>query len=84
MFGSMENTATPTVVAGVLGNRSLTMPKGVLFTCSLKTRVISATSGLVGCQVQTRTSSRTTARWCWPNAARTWTANTGWCRSAPA
>jgi type IV secretion system protein VirB10 len=39
-------------VAGLLGNRSLTMPKGVLFTCSLKTRVISATSGFVGCQVQ--------------------------------
>ena len=52
MFGSMEHTGTQTVFAGVLGNRSLTMPKGVLFTCSLKTRIISATSGLVGCQVQ--------------------------------
>ena len=39
-------------VARLLGNRSLTMPKGVLFTCSLKTRVISATSGFVACQVQ--------------------------------
>jgi type IV secretion system protein VirB10 len=52
LFGSMERSATPSVVAGLLGNRSLTMPKGVLFTCSLKTKVISATSGLVGCQVQ--------------------------------
>jgi type IV secretion system protein VirB10 len=52
LFGSMERSATPSVVAGLLGNRSLTMPKGVLFTCSLKTKVISATSGFVGCQVQ--------------------------------
>lgn len=52
LFGSMERSATPTVVAGLLGNRSLTIPKGVLFTCSLKTRVISATSGFVACQVQ--------------------------------
>ena len=52
LFGSMERSATPTVVAGLLGNRSLTMPKGVLFTCSLKTRVISATGGFVACQVQ--------------------------------
>ena len=52
LFGSMERSATPTVVAGQLGDRSLTMPKGVLFTCGLKTRVITATSGFVGCQVQ--------------------------------
>ncbi len=52
LFGSMERSATPTVAAGLLGNRSFTMPKGVLFTCSLKTRVISATSGFVACQVQ--------------------------------
>ena len=52
LFGSMERSATPPVAAGLLGNRSLTMPKGVLFTCSLKTRVISATSGFVACQVQ--------------------------------
>lgn len=52
LFGSMERSATPTVVAGLLGNRSLTLPRGVLFTCSLKTRVVSATSGFVACQVQ--------------------------------
>ena len=52
LFGSMERSTTPTVAAGFLGNRSLTIPKGVLFTCSLKTRVISATSGFVACQVQ--------------------------------
>jgi len=28
------------------------LPKGTAFTCALKTKVISATSGLVGCQVQ--------------------------------
>ena len=33
-------------------SRSLTLPKGTAFTCALKTKVISATSGLVGCQVQ--------------------------------
>ena len=38
--------------APMLGNRSLTLPKGTAFTCALKTQVISAASGLVGCQVQ--------------------------------
>jgi type IV secretion system protein VirB10 len=52
LFGSMERSPTLTAVAGLLGNRSLTMPRGVLFTCGLKTRVISATSGFVACQVQ--------------------------------
>ena len=28
------------------------MPKGTVFTCALKTKVISAASGFVGCQVQ--------------------------------
>ena len=36
----------------MLGNRSLVLPKGTAFTCALKTKVISATSGLVGCMVQ--------------------------------
>ena len=36
----------------MLGNRSLTLPKGTVFTCALKTRVVSATSGFIGCQVQ--------------------------------
>jgi type IV secretion system protein VirB10 len=40
------------VAATMLGNRSLTLPKGTAFTCALKTKVITATSGLVGCQVQ--------------------------------
>ena len=35
----------------MLGNRSLTLPKGTAFTCALKTKVISAASGFVGCQV---------------------------------
>jgi type IV secretion system protein VirB10 len=43
---------TRRVVAGSLGNRSLTLPKGTAFTCALKTRVISAAAGLIGCQVQ--------------------------------
>jgi type IV secretion system protein VirB10 len=51
LFGSMDRSATPTVQARLLGDRSLVMPKGTLFTCSLKTRIITATSGLVGCQV---------------------------------
>ena len=51
LFGTLERSATPTVQAKPLGDRSLIVPKGTLFTCSLETRVITATSGLVGCQV---------------------------------
>jgi type IV secretion system protein VirB10 len=36
----------------MLGNRSFIVPKGVSFQCALKTRVVSAVSGLVACQVQ--------------------------------
>jgi type IV secretion system protein VirB10 len=50
--GQLQGSATPKVAASTLGNRSLTLPKGTAFTCALKTKVISATSGLVGCQVQ--------------------------------
>jgi type IV secretion system protein VirB10 len=50
--GQLQGPATPRVAASKLGNRSLTLPKGTAFTCALKTKVISATSGLVGCQVQ--------------------------------
>ena len=50
--GELQGSATPSVKATTLGDRSLTLPKGTAFTCALKTRVISATSGLVGCQVQ--------------------------------
>lgn len=50
--GQLQGSATPRVLASNLGNRSLTLPKGTAFTCALKTKVISATSGLVGCQVQ--------------------------------
>jgi type IV secretion system protein VirB10 len=50
--GELQGSATPRVKATTLGDRSLTLPKGTAFTCALKTRVISATSGLVGCQVQ--------------------------------
>ena len=50
--GALQGSATPRVAASTLGNRSLTLPKGTAFTCALKTKVISATSGLVGCQVQ--------------------------------
>jgi type IV secretion system protein VirB10 len=49
--GQLAESATPRVAASTLGNRSLTLPKGTAFTCALKTRVISAVSGLVGCQV---------------------------------
>ncbi|KRB96400.1 type IV secretion system protein VirB10 [Hydrogenophaga sp. Root209] len=50
--GKLQGSATPKVAAGTLGDRSLTLPKGTAFTCALKTKVISATSGLVGCQAQ--------------------------------
>jgi len=50
--GQLQGSATPRVSATLLGDRSLTLPKGTAFTCALKTRVISAVSGLVGCQVQ--------------------------------
>jgi type IV secretion system protein VirB10 len=50
--GQLQGSATPRVAAGMLGDRSLTLPKGTAFTCALKTKVISAVSGLVGCQVQ--------------------------------
>jgi type IV secretion system protein VirB10 len=50
--GQLQGSSTPKVAASMLGNRSLTLPKGTAFTCALKTKVISAASGLVGCQVQ--------------------------------
>jgi type IV secretion system protein VirB10 len=50
--GQLQGSATPKVTAGVLGNRSLTLPKGTAFTCALKTRLVSAASGFVSCQVQ--------------------------------
>jgi type IV secretion system protein VirB10 len=50
--GQMQGSATPRVAAVKRGDRSLTLPKGTAFTCALKTKVISATSGMVGCQVQ--------------------------------
>ena len=50
--GQLQESSTPKVAASMLGNRSLTLPKGTAFTCALKTKVISAISGLVGCQVQ--------------------------------
>jgi type IV secretion system protein VirB10 len=50
--GQLQGSATPRVAASMLGNRSLTLPKGTAFTCALKTKLVSATSGLVGCQVQ--------------------------------
>jgi type IV secretion system protein VirB10 len=50
--GQLQGSSTPKVAAHLQGNRSLTLPKGTAFTCALKTKVISATSGLVGCQVQ--------------------------------
>ena len=51
LFGSLDRSSTPSVQARMLGDRNMTVPKGTLFLCSLKTRVISATSGFIGCQV---------------------------------
>jgi type IV secretion system protein VirB10 len=54
--GQLQASATPRVAAAMLAStpnqRSLTLPKGTAFTCALKTRIISAASGLVSCQVQ--------------------------------
>ena len=50
--GQLQGSASSRIVANLLVNRSLTLPMGTAFTCALKTRVVSATSGLVGCQVQ--------------------------------
>jgi len=50
LFGSMERSATPRVQARMLGDRSMVVAKGTLLLCSLKTRVVSATSGFIGCQ----------------------------------
>lgn len=50
--GQLQGSATPRVAASMLGDRSLTLPKGTAFACALKTRVVSATSGFIGCQVQ--------------------------------
>lgn len=45
----MEKSNTPMVHASRLADRSLLMPKGTAFTCSLKTRIVSAVSGMVSC-----------------------------------
>ena len=50
--GQLQGSATPRATAGMLGNRSLTLPKGTAFTCALKTKLVSAASGFVSCQVQ--------------------------------
>ncbi len=50
--GEPQKSATPRVSAGLLGDRSLILPKGTAFTCALKTKLISAASGFVSCQVQ--------------------------------
>ena len=50
--GQLQGSATARVSASMLGNRSLILPKGTAFTCALKTKLISANSGLVGCLVQ--------------------------------
>jgi type IV secretion system protein VirB10 len=49
--GQLQGSATTRVAAAQLGNRSLTLPKGTAFTCALKTKVVSAASGFIGCQV---------------------------------
>ena len=50
--GQLQSSATPRVAAAMLGNRGLILPKGTAFTCASTTRVVSAASGLVGCEVQ--------------------------------
>ncbi|MDC6166591.1 type IV secretion system protein VirB10 [Paucibacter sp. XJ19-41] len=50
--GILPRSATPKAMAAMLGNRSLTLPKGTSFSCALKTRIVSASAGLVSCMVQ--------------------------------
>jgi type IV secretion system protein VirB10 len=50
--GQLQGSVTRPVSAGRISHRSLTLPKGTSFTCALRTRIISAASGMVGCQVQ--------------------------------
>lgn len=50
--GTMEQSKTPRAGARMLLNRTLTIPKGTFVTCALKTRIVTATSGFIGCQVQ--------------------------------
>jgi len=50
--GQLQASATPRTVAGLIHQRSLTLAKGTAFTCALKTRLVSAASGFVSCQVQ--------------------------------
>ena len=49
---ALTGGARARVMATRLEHPSLTVPQGTAFTCALKTRVISATSGPVTCQVQ--------------------------------
>lgn len=50
--GQLLGSTTPKAMAKHLGQRSLTLPKGTAFTCALKSRVVTASSGMVGCMVQ--------------------------------
>jgi len=50
--GQLLGSSTPKAMATQLANRSLTLPKGTTFTCALKSRVVTASSGMVGCMVQ--------------------------------
>jgi type IV secretion system protein VirB10 len=50
--GHLSASTTPRTTASMLGKRSLTLPKGTAFSCALKSRVVTASSGLVGCMVQ--------------------------------
>jgi len=50
--GQLQGSSTPKATASMLDDLSLTLPKGAAATCALTTKVISATSGLVGCILQ--------------------------------
>lgn len=52
VLGSFDRSSTPTALARRLPNRSLTIPKGTLFLCTLKTRIVTSASGFVGCQLE--------------------------------
>lgn len=50
--GHLPRSSTPTATASMLDKRSLILPKGTAFSCALKSRIVTANSGLVGCMVQ--------------------------------
>jgi type IV secretion system protein VirB10 len=50
--GSPAHSSTARVSAQMLGDLNMILPMGTMILCGLKTRVITATSGMVSCQTE--------------------------------